>query len=52
MTEPVSSADQPPFDMDEYRKRQRDRARLTGLALLALAFLTFFVTIAKIEVGG
>ncbi|MEQ1687565.1 MAG: hypothetical protein ABL874_03230 [Sphingopyxis sp.] len=40
--------DTPPFDMDEYRRRQAARTRIMGLGLIALAVLIFFVTIAKI----
>lgn len=42
----------PPFDMDEFRRRQKARARVTGLALLALAALIFFVTIAKMQLAA
>ena len=38
----------PDFDMTEYRRRQKKRAQIMGLALLALAALFFFITIAKI----
>ncbi len=38
----------PDFDMDEYRRRQRSRSRIMGAALIALAALFFFITIAKI----
>lgn len=38
----------PDFDMDEYRRRQRSRSRIMGVALVALAALFFLITIAKI----
>lgn len=38
----------PDFDMVEYRRRQKKRAQIMGAALLALAALFFFITIAKI----
>jgi succinate dehydrogenase hydrophobic anchor subunit len=34
---------------DEIRARQRSRARVTALILVAFAILFFFVTIAKIR---
>lgn len=37
------------FDIDEYRRRQRTRARIMGVSLAAFAVLIFFVTIAKME---
>jgi hypothetical protein len=37
-----------PFDMDEYRRRQRARVNIMGLGLVAFVVLIFFVTIAKI----
>ena len=39
-----------PFDETEYRRRQKARARLTGLLLGGLALLFFFITIAKIGI--
>lgn len=38
-----------PFDIDEFRRRQRTRSRIMGLGLVAFAVLIFFVTIAKME---
>jgi hypothetical protein len=49
MTDLPPNIDPAPLDMDEYRRRQRDRSRIMGLALLGLVVLIFFVTIAKIE---
>jgi hypothetical protein len=37
---------------DEVRRRQRARARITGLALAGFAVLTFFITIAKMRLYG
>ncbi|MCJ7421023.1 hypothetical protein [Sphingomicrobium astaxanthinifaciens] len=42
MTDP-----QPPFDQDEYRRRQRERARIMAILLLAFVALVFGITIAK-----
>ena len=43
------SSDLPPdFDLVEYRRRQKTRARIMGAALLALAALFFLITIARI----
>jgi hypothetical protein len=36
-----------PFDEAEYRRRQRSRANLMGWLLGGLAFLFFFITIAR-----
>src|SRR3546814_8306670 len=36
-----------PFDEAEYRRRQRSRANLLGWILGGLAFLVFFITIAR-----
>lgn len=41
-----------PFDLDELRRRQKSRARITGLGLLALAALFFFITIAKMGLAN
>lgn len=38
----------PDFDLVEYRRRQKKRTQIMGAALLALAALFFFITIAKI----
>jgi succinate dehydrogenase hydrophobic anchor subunit len=38
-----------PERSDEIRARQRSRARVTALILVAFAILFFFVTIAKIR---
>lgn len=38
-----------PDRTDEIRARQRSRARITALILVAFAILFFFVTIAKIK---
>lgn len=48
MTEPDP---QIPLDIDEVRRRQRARARITGLALGALAVLFFLITLAKLTVN-
>lgn len=37
------------FDIDEYRRRQRARARIMAVGLAAFVVLIFFVTIAKME---
>jgi hypothetical protein len=42
----------PDFDIDEYRRRQKSRARIMGAALIALAALFFFITIAKIGLAA
>lgn len=42
---------QPPFDEQEYRRRQRSRATVTGFILGGLVLLFFFITIAKIKLG-
>lgn len=43
------SDDLPPdFDMEEFRRRQRDRSRIMAIAMGALAVLFFLITIAKI----
>ena len=39
--------DPEPFDEAEYRRRQRSRANLMGWLLGGLAFLFFFITIAR-----
>ena len=49
MTDP-NDTPTPPFDEAEYRRRQKQRSRLTGLLLGALALLFFFITIAKIGI--
>ena len=41
---PVPTA---PFDEAEYRRRQRVRANMMGWMLGGLAFLFFFITIAR-----
>jgi len=38
--------------IEEARRRQRVRAKLTGLALAAFVVLTFFITIAKMKLYG
>lgn len=40
----------PTFDEQEYRRRQRARANMMGWLLGALAFLFFFITIARMVV--
>ena len=42
--------EQPPFDEAESRRRQRSRANLMGWLLGGLAFLFFFITIARMVV--
>jgi len=42
--------EQPPFDEAEYRRRQRSRANLMGWILGGLAFLFFFITMARMVV--
>lgn len=39
-----------PFDEAEYRRRQRSRANLMGWILGGLAFLFFFITVARMVV--
>lgn len=39
----------PQFDLAEYRKRQKSRARVMGIMLGAFAVLFFFITIAKMQ---
>lgn len=47
MTE--NQTDLPPdFDLEEFRRRQRARSKIMAVALLALAVLFFFITVAKI----
>ena len=41
-----------PFDIEELRRRQKGRARIMGLGLLALAALFFFITIAKMGLAN
>ena len=41
----------PPFDMEEFRRRQKSRSRIIGQALVALVVLIFFVTIAKMQLA-
>ena len=36
-------------DLDEYYRRQRDKAKVLGLVLGGLAILFFFITIAKMQ---
>lgn len=43
-------AERQPFDETEYRRRQRSRANLMGWLLGGLAFLFFFITIARMVV--
>lgn len=38
-----------PFDLEELRRRQKMRSRITGVGLLALAALFFLITIAKMS---
>ncbi len=40
-----------PFDEAEYRRRQRARANVTGIILLALAALFFAITVAKLSLA-
>lgn len=47
--DPVEAAP-PPFDEQEYRRRQRSRANLMGVLLIALAVLFFAITIAKMQI--
>lgn len=43
-------APEQPFDEAEYRRRQRRRANLMGWILGGLAFLFFFITMARMVV--
>jgi len=47
MTETPPPADLPPFDVEEFRRRQKSRSRIMGLCLIGLAVLFFLITIAK-----
>ena len=47
----MSETDIPPLDVEELRRRQRARSRITGLALAALAVLFFLITIAKLSIN-
>lgn len=40
-----------PHDQDEYRARQKSRARVMALLLGAFALLMFAITLAKIKAG-
>lgn len=40
------------FDMDEYRRRQRARARVMAILLVAFVLLIFAVTIAKMSMAS
>ena len=40
------------FDMDEYRRRQRARARVMAILLVAFVLLIFAVTIAKMGLAS
>ncbi len=42
----------PGFDMDEYRRRQRARARVMAILLVAFVLLIFAVTIAKMSMAS
>ena len=42
----------PEFDEQEYRRRQKSRATITGVILGALAVLFFVITIVKLQVTG
>ncbi len=48
--------DMPPppdgFDQVEYQRRQRSRARIMAVALIALVALFYFITIAKIGMAS
>ena len=53
MTDPsfdpaVKAPDDQPFDMVEFRARQKSRSRIMGISLLGLAALFFLITIAKL----
>lgn len=43
----IDPAETPEFDMVEYRRRQRTRANIMAIGLVAFVALVFFVTIAK-----
>ena len=45
-----SPPEQKPFDEAEYRRRQRSRANMMGWILGGLAFLFFFITMARMVV--
>ena len=49
MTDPVDDKIDA-FDEQEYRRRQRTRANIMGWMLGGLAFLFFFITIARMVV--
>lgn len=56
MTEPqidpaLQVTEAKPFDMEEFRARQKARSRIMGVSLLALAALFFLITIAKLSVN-
>ncbi|WP_281347025.1 hypothetical protein [Sphingomonas piscis] len=38
-------------DLDERRRRQRERTRLMALLLGAFVVLLFFITLAKVQFG-
>ena len=48
--DPLSS-EQQPVDPVAYRARQRSRAKVMALLLLAFVVLMFFITMAKIKAG-
>jgi accessory gene regulator protein AgrB len=47
----TAAAETQPFDMEEFRARQKARSRIMGVALLALAALFFLITIAKLSLN-
>jgi hypothetical protein len=46
---PVQDADRAPLDMAEYQRRQKKSARITAIILILFCALTFFITIAKMD---
>ena len=42
---------EPPFDEQEYRRRQKSRAIVTALILGAFVLLFYLITVAKIKNG-
>ena len=42
----------PQFDETEYRRRQKERARIMALLLLGFVALVFGITIAKMGLAG
>lgn len=39
------------FDVAELRRRQKSRARIMGMALLALVALVYLITMVRVGVG-